>query len=211
MERIEEYQMKKRVFFDKYEEMRFISHLDLLRFLERLFQKVNLPIKYSNGFHPRPKMSFGNPISLGTEAFGEIMDIELEEELSVEEVLKRLNSTEILGFHVTRVEDLSEKGNITEEYPYTLYLVKSSEITLDKLGELLAQESILETKIKKGKEVTRELKERIVSWERTENGIQLCTINISPNAYLELLGIRQQEVRIQRLGYQRGNKGEELC
>ena len=65
---------------------------------------------------------------------------------------------------------------------------------------------------KKGKIVTRELKERIVSWERKENGITLTSINISPNAYLELAKITQQEVRIKRLGYEKAeDKGEELC
>ncbi|WP_294658840.1 TIGR03936 family radical SAM-associated protein, partial [uncultured Fusobacterium sp.] len=49
--------MKKRVYFDKYGEMKFISHLDLLRFFERLFNKAEIPVKYSEGFHPRPKMS----------------------------------------------------------------------------------------------------------------------------------------------------------
>lgn len=204
--------MKKRVYFDKYEDMRFISHLDLIRFLERLFKKTNLPIKYSNGFHPRPKMSFGNPISLGTEAFGEIMDIELEEDLSNVEVLKRLNSVQVLGFRVQKVESLEGKGNIVEEYPYTRYSVEGSGSVVDRLEALLQQEEIIEVREKKGKTVTRELKQRIVSWERTENCITLSSINISPNAYLELANIRQQEVRIKRLGYEKAeDKGEELC
>lgn len=204
--------MKKRVYFDKYDNMRFISHLDLIRFLERLFQKTNLPIKYSNGFHPRPKMSFGNPISLGTEAFGEIMDIELEEDLSNAEVLRRLNSAQVLGFQVQKVESLEGKGNIVEEYPYTRYSVEGSCSVIDRLEELLQQEEIIEVREKKGKIVTRELKERIVSWERKENCITLTSINISPNAYLELAKITQQEVRIKRLGYEKAeDKGEELC
>ncbi|MGL6132505.1 MAG: TIGR03936 family radical SAM-associated protein, partial [Fusobacteriaceae bacterium] len=55
--------MKKRIYFNKIEEMKFISHLDLLRFFERVIIKSGIPIKYSQGFHPRPKLSFGNPIS----------------------------------------------------------------------------------------------------------------------------------------------------
>jgi len=204
--------MKKRVYFDKYEDMRFISHLDLIRFLERLFKKTNLPIKYSNGFHPRPKMSFGNPISLGTEAFGEIMDIELEEELSDAEVLKRLNSAQVLGFRVQEVETLEGKGNIVEEYPYTRYSVEGSSSVVDRLEALLQQDEIIEIREKKGKTVTRELKQRIVSWKRTGDCITLSSINISPNAYLELAKITQQEVRIKRLGYEKAeDKGEGLC
>lgn len=204
--------MKKRVYFDKYEDMRFISHLDLIRFLERLFKKTNLPIKYSNGFHPRPKMSFGNPISLGTEAFGEIMDIELEEELSDVEVLKRLNSAQVLGFRVQEVETLEGKGNIVEEYPYTRYSVEGSSSVVDRLEALLQQDEIIEIREKKGKTVTRELKQRIVSWKRTGDCITLSSINISPNAYLELAKITQQEVRIKRLGYEKAeDKGEGLC
>ena len=46
--------MKKRVYFDKFGEMKFISHLDLLRFFDRLLKKSQIPVKYSQGFHPRP-------------------------------------------------------------------------------------------------------------------------------------------------------------
>lgn len=207
---MENYGMKKRIYFDKYGDMRFISHLDLLRFLERLFKKVNLPIKYSNGFHPRPKMSFGNPISLGTESFGEIMDIELEEQRSDDDLLKQLNSVEILGFRVQKVEGLESKGNITEEFPYIKYSVEASTETIDSFELLLLQESILETKEKKGKQVTRELKNRLVFYKRKGDVIEMLTENIAPNSYLAIAKISLKDVRIRRLGYQK-NKGEELC
>ena len=107
--------MKKRIYFDKCGEMKFISHLDLLRFFERLFNKAGIPVKYSEGFHPRPKMSFGNPISLGTEAYNEVMDFEISSEISNEEVLKRLNENAVLGFKVNKVEEVPRKSSIMEE------------------------------------------------------------------------------------------------
>ncbi|MGL5573278.1 MAG: TIGR03936 family radical SAM-associated protein, partial [Cetobacterium sp.] len=82
--------MKKRITFDKYGEMRFISHLDMLRFADRLLKKAHIPMKYTQGFHPRPKISLGNPVSLGTEAFNELMDIELSEMMTNEEVMERM-------------------------------------------------------------------------------------------------------------------------
>src|SRR3712207_8048760 len=90
-------------------------------------------------------------------------------------------------------------------FPYTT-LFRS---VVDRLEALLQQDQIIEVREKKGKTVTRELKQRIVSWKRTENCITLSSINISPNAYLELSDIRQQEVRIKRLGYEKAkDKGE---
>ena len=67
--------MIKRIYFEKKDEMKYISHRDFLRFLERLFKISKLDIEYSNGFHPRPRMSFGKPISIGEEVFLEPMDI----------------------------------------------------------------------------------------------------------------------------------------
>ncbi|MGL5577896.1 MAG: TIGR03936 family radical SAM-associated protein, partial [Fusobacteriaceae bacterium] len=80
--------MKKRVYFNKIQEMKFISHLDLLRFFERVIIKSGIPVKYSQGFHPRPKLSFGNPVSLGTEAYNEIMEMELEREMENDEIFE---------------------------------------------------------------------------------------------------------------------------
>ena len=119
--------MKKRVYFDKFGEMKFISHLDLLRFFDRLLKKSQIPVKYSQGFHPRPKMSFGSPISLGTEAYNELMDFELETPMSNEEVFDRLNSSNVVGFRVNKVEDVIGKSSIMEEYTIMVYEIESEE------------------------------------------------------------------------------------
>ena len=197
--------MKKRVYFDKYGEMKFISHLDLLRFFERLFNKAEIPVKYSEGFHPRPKMSFGSPISLGTEAYNEIMDFETDAEISNEEVVKRLNESAVLGFKVNKVEEVPRKSSIMEEFTNILYTVEGSQEDMDKLEELFNRDEILEVREKKGKIVTRNLKERLKTFSREGNKISMEIINTSPNSYLEMVGIEQQDVQIKRLGYKINN------
>lgn len=197
--------MKKRVYFDKYGEMKFISHLDLLRFFERLFNKAEIPVKYSEGFHPRPKMSFGSPISLGTEAYNEIMDFETDAEISNEEVVKRLNASAVLGFKVHKVEEVPRKSSIMEEFTNMLYTVEGSQEDMDKLEKLFNRDEILEVREKKGKTVTRNLKERLKTFSREGNKISMEIINTSPNSYLEMVGIEQQNVQIKRLGYKINN------
>lgn len=197
--------MKKRVYFDKFGEMKFISHLDLLRFFDRLLKKSQIPVKYSQGFHPRPKMSFGSPISLGTEAYNELMDFELETPMSNEEVFDRLNSSNVVGFRVNKVEDVIGKASIMEEYTIMVYEIESEEEIITKLETLLNQEEIVEVKEKKGKITTRNLKERIKSFRREGNMIEMEIINTSPNSYLDLAGIEQQDVKIKRLGYETNN------
>jgi len=193
--------MKKRVYFDKFEEMKFISHLDLLRFFDRLLKKSQIPVKYSQGFHPRPKMSFGSPVSLGTEAYDEMMDFELETPMSNEEVFKRLNSSNVVGFKVNKVEEVPKKSSIMEEYTVMIYEIEGSEEDISKLEELLNRDEIVEIKEKKGKIATRDLKVRIKSFKRENNKIAMEIINTSPNSYLELVGIEQQDVKIKRCGY----------
>lgn len=193
--------MKKRVYFDKFGEMKFISHLDLLRFFDRLLKKSQIPVKYSQGFHPRPKMSFGSPVSLGTEAYDELMDFELETPMSNEEVFKRLNSSNVVGFRVNKVEEVPRKSSIMEEYTVMIYEIKGSEEDISKLEELLNRDEIVEVKEKKGKVATRDLKVRIKSFKRDNNKITMEIINTSPNSYLELVGIEQQDVKIKRCGY----------
>lgn len=193
--------MKKRIFFDKYEEMRFISHLDMLRFADRLLKKAHIPMKYTQGFHPRPKISLGNPISLGTEAFNELMDIELSEMMTNEEVLERMNSASVPGFRVNKVETIEDKKSIVDTYTNALFQITGTKDDIDTLEKLFNQEEIIERKEKNGKISERNLGERVKDFSRVENTINLELVNTSPNSFLILAGIDIKNVHIIKKGY----------
>lgn len=59
--------------------MRFIGHLDLMRYFQKAMRRADIPIKYSEGFSPHQIMSFGAPLSMGVSGLGEYMDIELKD------------------------------------------------------------------------------------------------------------------------------------
>ncbi|MGL5125571.1 MAG: TIGR03936 family radical SAM-associated protein [Fusobacteriaceae bacterium] len=194
--------MKKRIYFNKCEEMRFISHLDLLRFFERIMIKAEIPVKYSQGFHPRPKFSFGNPISLGTAAYNEVMDVELEEFLENEFLLEKFNCLDIKGFQVLKVEDVTDKISIVDKFKVAIYEITSQKEKIDLLFNLLSQEEIVETKEKKGKIVERNLKEKVKGFSReSEEKLLVYLSNGSPNAYLDMSKIQDSEAVIKKLGY----------
>ncbi|MGL5960957.1 MAG: TIGR03936 family radical SAM-associated protein [Cetobacterium sp.] len=193
--------MKKRIFFDKYDEMRFISHLDMLRFADRLLKKAHIPMKYTQGFHPRPRISLGNPISLGTEAFNELMDIELLEPMTNEEVLERINSAAVPGFRVNKVETVEDKISIADTYTNALFEIEGSKEDIDTLEALFNSGEIIERKEKNGKISERNLGERVKDFSRVENIIKLELVNTSPNSFLILAGIDIKNVHIVKKGY----------
>lgn len=194
--------MKKRLYFNKFNEMKFISHLDLLRFLERVLLKGDIPIKYSQGFHPRPKISLGNPISLGTEAYNEVMEIELERDMLNDEILEKIKKVQVNGFEVVKIEDATEKESIVERYKTGVYLITGKIQDIEKIKELLLQEEIIENKEKNGKITKRDLKSKIKKVEiKSENQIEICIENGSPNIYLDLSGVEDSEVKIIKQGH----------
>jgi len=79
-----------RITFAKRGALSFISHLDFNHSFIRILKRAGIPLKYSEGFNPRPKIVFGLPLSVGMEGENEIVDIGLKEELSCEDVKSRL-------------------------------------------------------------------------------------------------------------------------
>ena len=69
--------MKIRIKFRKFGPVRFIGHLDLMRFFQKMIRRADLDIAYSNGFSPHQIMSFAAPLGVGLESNGEYMDIEV--------------------------------------------------------------------------------------------------------------------------------------
>jgi radical SAM-linked protein len=90
-----------RLRFAKQREFRFTSHRDLVRALERTFRRAGLRLSMSEGFHPKPRMSFPLALALGVVGQEEVMELELAEPRSVPELLDLLNehAPSGLSFH----------------------------------------------------------------------------------------------------------------
>jgi radical SAM-linked protein len=93
-----------RIWFRKGERVRYISHLDVLRYWERAFRRAELPLAYSQGFTPHPKLAFAGPLPLGFAAEAEVVDATLDERVSLSDLRERLESqcSEDLGLVALR-------------------------------------------------------------------------------------------------------------
>ena len=71
-----------RIKFRKVGKLQYISHLDLVRTMQKVIVRAGLPLWYTEGFNPKPKMVFASPLSIGTESVTEYMDVRLTERIS---------------------------------------------------------------------------------------------------------------------------------
>ena len=194
--------MVKRLYFEKSGEMQYISHRDFLRFLERLFKIAKVPILYSKGFHPRPRMSFGSPISIGEEAFYEPFDLELKENIDNAELIDRLNSKSPKGFKIFEAYDIDGRTSIVSSFNALLYHIefdKSSEREL--FINLLNNETLIETREKNGIKKCRDLKINLVSLKDFGDYLEIILNNISPNAFIRMAELDQKFIKIKRIKY----------
>lgn len=81
-----------KITYTKGDEVKFISHLDLIRVFERAIRRANLPIAYSQGFNPRMKISYGQALKVGQTSNSEEAKLTFEKEIAPEEVVDRLNA-----------------------------------------------------------------------------------------------------------------------
>lgn len=93
-----------RIRFRKEGDLRLISHRDLLRTMERWFRRADLQLSMSEGFHPKPRMSFPLALALGVRGTDEVMELELAEEIDGETVRQRLLPHAPPGISIQRVE-----------------------------------------------------------------------------------------------------------
>lgn len=100
--------MRVRIAFTKVEEAKYIAHLDLARVFERSMRRAGIRMAYSEGFNPHPKISFGSALAVGVEGEREYVDIELVPELSLKEILGRLQEQLPKGIRLLEGQILSQ-------------------------------------------------------------------------------------------------------
>lgn len=100
--------MKFLVKWTKEGDMRYISHLDIMRLFQRAIKRKGIRMKYTEGYSPHPKMSIAQPLSLGYTSVGEYFEFESLDELEPEFVRERLNSAMPEGIRMVSCSVLQE-------------------------------------------------------------------------------------------------------
>jgi radical SAM-linked protein len=88
----------------------YISHLDLMAMMQRVFSRADCPLKYSEGFNPRPQISIALPLSVGCASLCEIMDFQLVNEVDITSLRERLNAKMPEGVEVLEIYEPTRKN-----------------------------------------------------------------------------------------------------
>jgi len=100
--------MRIRITFAKQGALRYTGHLDLHKLWERAARRAELPLAYSQGFHPQPKMNIAAALPLGFSSRCEIIDMRLEHEIPLDGLCEKLQGTLPTGIQVSNVESVDE-------------------------------------------------------------------------------------------------------
>lgn len=154
--------MKLRLKFSKQGYVKFVGHLDGMRYFQKAIRRAGLPARYSEGFSPHMIMSFAAPLGVGLESRGEYMDIELTEEsgLSSTEMKEQLNAVMAEGYAIESVKELPDSAknamSIVAAADYRIFLhpdaVDSWEDFAASFASFCEQPSICITKASKKSE-----------------------------------------------------------
>jgi radical SAM family uncharacterized protein/radical SAM-linked protein len=165
-----------RVRFSKAGEMRLVSHLDLVRLFDRAVRRANLPISYTGGYHPGPRISIANALSLGMSSSGEIVDFDMKETFDIDQFRDRLSAQLPEGININRVETVSLKNSATSLLDQAEYFVTvEAETPVSRsqweegLQAVLDQEEIIwEKTTKSGKKKELNLRDRVFALDFVE-------------------------------------------
>lgn len=139
-----------RITYTKGELVKYISHLDFLRCVNRSFKRGKIPVKYSNGFNPHVLLNIALPCPVGVSSVCEMLDIELYEEMDTAEIKTRLSKALPVGIDVI---DAVKRDNLPDffEISSALYSVSfTSEKEIDVQRFIEEPEFIIEKKSKRG-------------------------------------------------------------
>lgn len=104
----EVYVLKARIKFRKFGVMKFIGHLDIMRFFQKVMRRADIPIAFTGGFSPHMIMSFANPLGVGVTSDGEYFDIELAEEIDMNAAVERMNQVMVEGIEIVNMVPISD-------------------------------------------------------------------------------------------------------
>jgi radical SAM-linked protein len=199
--------MRIQITFSKQGPLRYTGHLDLHKLWERAARRAELPLAYSQGFHPQPKMNIAAALPLGFSSRCEVLDMRLEKDIPLDGLAEKLNNTMPEGIRVTHIEQVMDERApalqtqvISAEYKVTAKEAGFGSDLKRRLDSVMESESIIRTRRNKEYDL-RPLIELLDITYENEIFMRLTAkegATDRPEEVLDALGIPFEETRIER-------------
>lgn len=196
--------MRVRVTFAKQGALRYIGHLDLHKIWERSIRRAKLPLSYSQGYHPQPKIHLAAALPLGFSSCAEVMDMWLNED--VENVVSTLQANVPPGLTIMDASQVDDREPslqsqvIATEYQVEITEAGSATSLNEKVASVLESESIPRIRRKKEYDL-RPLIEELTSPDNNHIRMRLTAREGAtgrPEEVLDVMGIPLEDTRIER-------------
>jgi len=144
--------IKVRITYTKMGWLKYTSNLDVQKLWERAIRRARLPLAYSQGYHPKPRMNLAAPLPLGFSSTAELIDIWFTEEISTAEIQERLTGKFPSGIEIQQVEQIELSGASLQslvadgEYIIELRIDLPIEELKSKVAGVLQSETIIRTR-----------------------------------------------------------------
>ena len=137
-----------RIRFRKVGSMQYISHLDLQRTLGRVFIRAGLPLWFTKGFNPHPKLNFAMPLSVGTQSECELLDLRFKTDMDPAEVMERMNRQLTDELRVIEVYEPTTKFSdiAYAAYEFEIHTTGADTALAERMYELLHTAPLMMTK-----------------------------------------------------------------
>lgn len=202
--------MRLRITFAKTDAMRYTGHLDLHRTWERTMRRARLPLAYSQGFNPHPRINLASALPLGFTSQEEVVDIWLEKSLPIPEISAALERAAPPGIQIKEVQEIDEHEptlqTVLEASDFIITLLEPLPDLDKRLSALEAAESL--PRERRGKPYDlRPLIEAIERLPDNERGQARLSVRLTahegatgrPEAVIEALGARPEATRVLRV------------
>jgi radical SAM-linked protein len=198
--------MRIRITFSKLGALRYTGHLDLHRLWERAARRAELPLAYSQGFHPQPKLNIAAALPLGFSSRCEMLDMRLEHDISLDGLQERLQETLPTGIQLSSIEAVDERAPALQtqveaaEYEVTLTEAVDVSDLKRRIDSVMESESIIRER--RGK--TYDLHPLIEGLSILPDGKIFMRLTARegatgrPEEVLDVLGIAFEATRIER-------------
>ncbi len=203
-----------RLIFAKKKAVKYISHLDLALAWERALRRAQIPLLYSQGFNPRPKMQFASGLPLGATGAAEIVDIIVSEPLDPKNVLSKIRDALPEGIGLNSIAEVPLNAPTLQqlvrqaEYRVTVETDLPVERLSQRIANLLAADKLIQTRQRRGKPEEIDLRPWLhtLHLDSVAEGEAVLRMrvtagqfgNLRPESVLKALGLAENWAEIER-------------